>query len=66
MKKISVRSDILSKTSSSKDIIEETPVKDDSENDTISSDKMIRDIQRLAVRLRSSAPCKILYFFYRN
>ena len=61
MKKVSVRSDTLSKTSSSKDIIEETPVKEDSENDTMSSDKMVRDIQRLAVRLRSSAPCKIFF-----
>lgn len=46
-------------TSSTEEIIEETPVKDEgNENETISSEKMTRDIQRLAHRLRSSLPCK--------
>jgi hypothetical protein len=44
-------------SSSSQEIIEETPMKD--ENDIIPTEKMTRDIQRLALRLRSSIPCKI-------
>jgi len=44
-------------TSSSQEIIEETPIKEeDIENENISSDKMVRDIQRLTHRLRSSIP----------
>ena len=47
-------------TSSQEEIIEETPAKDDgNENETITSEKMTRDIQRLAHRLRSSLPCKL-------
>ncbi len=62
MKKTSYEFNTSGVKSSSKEIIEETPVKEeDIENDTIPSDKMTRDIQRLAVRLRSSIPCKILY-----
>jgi hypothetical protein len=62
MKKISFEVNTCSKIALSQEIIEETPVKEDCENDTIQSDKMGRDIQRLAVRLRSSIPCKIVYF----
>jgi hypothetical protein len=50
-------------STSSQEIIEETPVKED---DTISSDKMTRDIQRLSHRLRSSIPRKILYIHARR
>lgn len=51
--------------SSTQEIIEETPVKEeDTENDSTSSDKMMRDIQRLSLRLRSSIPCKTS--FYHN
>jgi hypothetical protein len=62
MKKTSLEFNTSIITSSSKEIIEETPVKeeDDIENDTILSDKMARDIQRLSHRLRSSMPCKIV------
>jgi hypothetical protein len=61
MKKTSLELNKSIITSSSKEIIEETPVKDeeDIENDNISTDKMTRDIQRLSHRLRSSIPCKI-------
>jgi len=61
MKKPSLESNTSIITSSSKGIIEETPVKEeeDIENDNISTDKMTRDIQRLSHRLRSSIPCKI-------
>ncbi|CAF1072824.1 unnamed protein product [Adineta ricciae] len=39
------------------EVIEETPVKDDDvETENMPSDKMMRDIQRLSVRLRSTIP----------
>ncbi|CAF0831844.1 unnamed protein product [Adineta ricciae] len=42
------------------EVIEETPVKDDDvETENMPSDKMMRDIQRLSVRLRSTIPCAI-------
>lgn len=42
------------------EVIEETPVKDDDvETENMPSDKMMRDIQRLSVRLRSTIPCTI-------
>ncbi|CAF2573264.1 unnamed protein product [Rotaria sp. Silwood2] len=57
MKEISYEFDRSNKTFLSKEIIEETPVKEeDIENETMSSDRMARDIQRLAHRLRSSIP----------
>jgi hypothetical protein len=56
MKKNLTESNKSIKTSASKDIIEETPMKD--ENDVIISEKMTRDIQRLAHRLRSTVPSK--------
>lgn len=58
MKKVSKEVNIsISTSSTSKEIIEETPIKDENnENDSISSDKMSREIQRLSHRLRSSIP----------
>jgi hypothetical protein len=62
MKKTSLEVNTSIKNSSSQEIIEETPIKDeDIENDTISTDKMTRDIQRLSHRLRSSIPCKLFH-----
>jgi hypothetical protein len=59
MKKTSLVLNTSIRSSSSKEIIEETPVKEEEiENENISSDKMTRDIQRLNHRLRSSIPCK--------
>ena len=61
MKKPSTELVSLVVHSSTQEIIEETPVKDEgNENETIPSDKMTRDIQRLTVRLRSSNPCEFL------
>lgn len=58
MKKPSTELSSLVVNSSTQEIIEETPVKDEgNENE---SDKMTRDIQRLAVRLRSSHPRQFL------
>lgn len=60
MKKISSKSTTNQIESKSNDhIIEDTPVKQlvDIELDNQTSDKMTRDIQRLAVRLRSTIPC---------
>jgi hypothetical protein len=42
------------------EVIEETPIK---ENDLLPSDIMAREIQRLSLRLRSSTPCKKMFFF---
>lgn len=56
MKKISNESN-RTLTIMTEESIEETPIKD--ENDEISTEKMTKDIQRLAHRLRSSVPCKI-------
>ncbi|UJR32207.1 hypothetical protein I4U23_019672 [Adineta vaga] len=54
MKKLSSE---LNKSSTTQEIIEETPIKnDDVENTIVSSDKMMRDIQRLSLRLRSTIP----------
>ena len=59
MKTISSKSTTNLTNSISKDIIEETPAKEiDVEVDNQGSDKMMRDIQRLAVRLRSTIPCR--------
>ncbi len=45
------------------EVIEETPIK---ENDLLPSDIMAREIQRLSLRLRSSTPCKKMFFFFRE
>ena len=60
MKKLSSKSSVNKIESKSNDdhAIEETPVKElDLELDNKTSEKMTRDIQRLAVRLRSTIPC---------
>ncbi|CAF1056814.1 unnamed protein product [Rotaria magnacalcarata] len=57
MKKLANESNKSTVTSKAQEIIEETPIKEETiENDAISSDKMTRDIQKLAHRLRSSIP----------
>jgi len=59
MKKLSSKSSVNKIESKSNDdhVIEETPVKEpDLELDNKTSEKMTRDIQRLAVRLRSTIP----------
>ncbi|CAF0966577.1 unnamed protein product [Adineta steineri] len=57
MKKLSCKLDTSTIISTSQEVIEETPVKDKHiENETIPSDRMARDIQKLTLRLRSSVP----------
>jgi len=45
------------------EVIEETPIK---ENDLLPSDIMAREIQRLSLRLRSSTPCKKMFFSFEK
>ena len=54
-------STVQERTNNTREVIEETPVKEDENpNDILPSDMMAREIQRLSVRLRSATPCKII------
>ncbi|CAF1688049.1 unnamed protein product, partial [Adineta ricciae] len=50
-------STVQERTNNTREVIEETPVKEDENpNDILPSDMMAREIQRLSVRLRSATP----------